>query len=56
MKTRTLTHDDIPDSYTELLGDRGLGHRILAGERELSKTHIRILAEHFAPNPAVLLR
>jgi HTH-type transcriptional regulator / antitoxin HigA len=38
-----------------LLGDRSLGYRILTGERELSKTHIRILAEHFALNPAVLL-
>src|SRR2546427_267985 len=26
-----------------LLGDRSLGHRILSGERELSKTHIRLL-------------
>ncbi len=39
-----------------LLGDRSLGHRILTGERELSKTHIRLLAEHFALNPAVLIR
>ena len=39
-----------------LLGDRALGHRILTGERELSKTHIRLLAEHFALNPAALLR
>jgi HTH-type transcriptional regulator/antitoxin HigA len=38
-----------------LLGDRSLGHRILSGERELSKTHIRILAEHFSLNPAALL-
>jgi HTH-type transcriptional regulator / antitoxin HigA len=38
-----------------LLGDRSLGHRILSGERELSKAHIRILAEHFALNPASLL-
>jgi HTH-type transcriptional regulator/antitoxin HigA len=38
-----------------LLGDRSLGHRILAGERELSKAHIRILAEHFSLNPAALL-
>ena len=38
-----------------LLGDRSLGHRILTGERELSKTHIRILAEHFSLNPAALL-
>ena len=38
-----------------LLGDRSLGHRILSGERELSKTHIRVLAKHFALNPAALL-
>lgn len=38
-----------------LLGDRSLGHRILAGERELSKAHIRILAEHFSLNPGALL-
>jgi HTH-type transcriptional regulator/antitoxin HigA len=38
-----------------LLGDRSLGHRILSGERELSKVHIRVLAEHFSLNPAALL-
>jgi HTH-type transcriptional regulator/antitoxin HigA len=38
-----------------LLGDRSLGHRILSGERELSKVHIRMLAEHFCLNPAALL-
>ena len=38
-----------------LLGDRSLGHRILAGERELSKAHIRTLAAHFRLNPAALL-
>ncbi|HET6428007.1 MAG TPA: transcriptional regulator [Phycisphaerae bacterium] len=38
-----------------LLGDRSLGHRILAGERELSKAHIRTLSEHFSLNPASLL-
>ena len=38
-----------------LLGDRSLGHRILSGQRELSKKHIRILAEHFSLNPAALL-
>src|SRR2546421_583838 len=30
-----------------LLGNRGLGSILLSGERELSKTHIRILADHF---------
>ena len=39
-----------------LLGDRSLGHRILSGERELSKTHVRVLAEHFSLNPAALLK
>ena len=38
-----------------LLGDRSLGHRILSGQRELSKTHIRKLADHFALNPTALL-
>ncbi|MBT3198638.1 MAG: transcriptional regulator [Phycisphaerales bacterium] len=38
-----------------LLGDRSLGHRVLSGERDLSKAHIRTLAEHFSLNPAVFL-
>ncbi len=38
-----------------LLGDRSLGHRVLTGQRELSKTHIRKLAEHFAVNPRLFL-
>ena len=38
-----------------LLGDRSVGHRILSGQRELSKGHIRILAERFSLNPAALL-
>lgn len=39
-----------------LLGDRSLGHRILTGERELSKAHIRVLAKHFGLDPASLLK
>ena len=38
-----------------LLGDRSLGYRILTGERDISKTHIRKLAEHFAVSPALFL-
>ena len=38
-----------------LLGDRSLGHRIMSGERELSKAHIQVLAEHFSLDPAALL-
>jgi len=30
-----------------LLGNRALGNKLLRGERELSKTHIRLLADHF---------
>lgn len=35
----------------QLLGSRGLGSLILRGRRELSKTHIRILAGHFRLDP-----
>ena len=38
-----------------LLGERSLGHRILNGERQLSKANIRVLAAHFRLNPAALL-
>jgi len=38
-----------------LLGDRSLGHRVLTGERSLSKAHIRRLADHFAVSPSVFL-
>jgi antitoxin component HigA of HigAB toxin-antitoxin module len=38
-----------------LLGDRSLGTRVLSGERELSKTHVRKLAEHFKLAPGYFL-
>ena len=38
-----------------LPGDRSLGHRLLAGERSLSKAHIRRLADLFAVSPSVFL-
>jgi HTH-type transcriptional regulator/antitoxin HigA len=38
-----------------LLGSRTLGSKILRGERELSKAHIRILADRFAVNPGLFL-
>ena len=34
-----------------LLGSRGLGSLVLRGRRQLSKTHIRILAEYFRLDP-----
>lgn len=48
-------HDMSESDLGRLLGDRSLGHRILSGERELSKVHIRTLAEHFSLDPAALL-
>lgn len=40
----------------QLLGsNRSLGGKILRGERQLSKTHVRILAERFKVNPALFL-
>ena len=38
-----------------LLGDRSLGPKILNGDRELSKAHIKTLASHFNVSAAVLL-
>lgn len=34
-----------------LLGNRALGNKLLRGERQLPKTHIRRLADHFAVDP-----
>jgi HTH-type transcriptional regulator/antitoxin HigA len=38
-----------------LLGNRGLGSAILRGDRELSKTHIKRLAERFKVRPGLFL-
>jgi antitoxin component HigA of HigAB toxin-antitoxin module len=38
-----------------LLGNRPLGAAILRGERGLSKTHIRTLADRFKANPGLFL-
>lgn len=38
-----------------LLGDRALGSRLLSGQRELSKAHIRRLAEHFRLEPGYFI-
>jgi HTH-type transcriptional regulator/antitoxin HigA len=51
MEDRGMSESDLG----RLLGDRSLGHRILTGQRELSKAHIRTLAEYFSLDPAALL-
>ena len=38
-----------------LLGQRELGSKILRGDRELSKTHIRKLSNHFHVSPAIFM-
>jgi HTH-type transcriptional regulator / antitoxin HigA len=39
----------------ELLGNRSLGSKILRGERELSKAHLRILADRFKVDAGLFL-
>lgn len=39
----------------ELLGNRSLGSKILRGRRELSKSHIRILAKRFGVDPGLFI-
>ena len=55
LRSLVAEHNMTDSDLGRLLGDRSLGHRILSGERELSKAHIRTLAEHFSLNPTALL-
>jgi HTH-type transcriptional regulator/antitoxin HigA len=51
-----LEHNDMTASdLGELLGNRSLGSKILRGERELSKTHLRILADRFKVDAGLFL-
>ncbi|MCK8603299.1 helix-turn-helix domain-containing protein [Desulfoferrobacter suflitae] len=38
-----------------LLGERSLGHKILKGERQLSKAHIRTLSDYFKVDASAFL-
>jgi HTH-type transcriptional regulator/antitoxin HigA len=44
-----------PAALGRLLGNRGLASLILHGRRQLSKTHIRKLAEHFKVSASLFL-
>src|SRR5262249_13986709 len=44
-----------PADLGRLLGNRGLASLILHGRRQLSKTHIRKLAQHFKVSPSLFL-
>jgi HTH-type transcriptional regulator/antitoxin HigA len=51
---RLVEHNGMTASELgELLGNRSLGSKILRGERELSKAHIRKLADRFKVSPAL---
>jgi HTH-type transcriptional regulator / antitoxin HigA len=52
MQGREMTASDLG----RVLGSRELGSVILRGERQLSKSHIVKLAEHFGLSPALFLR
>ena len=51
MEGRKMSESDLG----RLLGERSLGHAVLAGKRSLSKTHIKALSQHFSVSPALFL-
>ena len=51
MEQNDMTASDLGN----LLGNRSLGSKILRGERELSKTHLRILADRFKVDAGLFL-
>jgi HTH-type transcriptional regulator/antitoxin HigA len=48
-------HEMSSSDLGRLLGERSLGSKILGGDRELSKAHIRTLAGHFGVSPSLFL-
>jgi len=48
-------HDMTASDLGRLLGNRTLGAAILSGRRNLSKAHIKKLAEHFKVEPGLFL-
>ena len=51
METHSMTASDLG----RLLGERSLGSKILTGGRDLSKAHIRTLANHFHVDASLFL-
>ena len=49
------SHNMNASELGELLGNRSLGSKILRGQRELSKSHIRLLAKRFSVNPGLFI-
>jgi len=55
LKSLLEEHDINASQLGEMLGNRSLGSKILRGERELSKAHLRILGERFKVNPSLFM-
>jgi HTH-type transcriptional regulator/antitoxin HigA len=55
LKHLLAENDMTASDLGEILGNRSLGSKILRGERQLSKAHIRILAERFEVAPGLFL-
>ena len=55
LKTLLAEHDMTASDLGRLLGNRTLGAAILSGRRNLSKAHIKKLAEHFKVEPGLFL-
>jgi HTH-type transcriptional regulator/antitoxin HigA len=55
LKALLTEHGMTASDLGRLLGNRTLGAAILAGRRNLSKTHIKTLAEHFKVEPGLFL-
>jgi HTH-type transcriptional regulator / antitoxin HigA len=51
MESRGMTPADLGD----IIGSRSAATMLLKGQREMSKAHIRAIAEHFGVSPAVFL-
>ncbi|MEI8374942.1 MAG: transcriptional regulator [Planctomycetota bacterium] len=55
LKTLLAEHGMNTSDLGRLLGNRTLGAAILSGQRALSKTHVKKLAEHFKVEPGYFL-
>lgn len=55
LRSLLAEHDMTASDLGRLLGNRTLGAAILAGRRDLSKAHIKKLAEHFKVAPGLFL-
>jgi len=55
LKTLVEEHGMTGSDLGRLLGNRTLGAAVLAGRRNLSKTHIKKLADHFKVDPGLFL-